>query len=76
MADNGMLILQNCMDLRKCATGPCGETYPTASNDATVAVNIKVEEVSGVEVEEEHPLPITFVRIKAEHKVRCTSVHP
>jgi hypothetical protein len=61
------------MDLRKCAPGPCGETYPTATNDATVAMNIKVEEVSDIDVEEERPVPMTFVGIKAEHEVRCMS---
>jgi hypothetical protein len=39
-------------------------------------MNIKVEEVSDVEVEEEHPVPMTFVGIKAEHEVSCMSVCP
>jgi hypothetical protein len=76
MTDKGILVLQNCMDLDKCAPGPCGETYPTAANDATVTMNIKVEEVSDIEVEDECPVPMTFVGIKAEHEVRCMSACP
>jgi hypothetical protein len=34
-------------------------------------MNVKVEEVSDIEVEEEHPVPMTFVGIKAEHEVSC-----
>jgi hypothetical protein len=50
---------------------PYGETYPT-SDDATQAKNIKAEEVSDAE-EEEDPVPMTFTKIKAEAEVSCMS---
>jgi hypothetical protein len=49
--------------------GPYGETYP-ASHDTNQAVNIKPEEMSDVEVEED-PVPITFPEIKAVSEVSC-----
>jgi hypothetical protein len=39
-------------------------------------MNIKVEEVSDVEVEDRRAVPMTFVGIKAEHEVSCVSVCP
>jgi hypothetical protein len=71
-----MVVLQNCMDLQKPVPGPCSETYPASPCDANQAMNIKVEEVSGIEAEEEDPVPTTFVGIKAEHKVSCMSMCP
>jgi hypothetical protein len=68
-----MFVLQNCMDLEKHVSAPCSETYPTSSHDANQAMNIKVEEVSDIEVEEEHPMPMSFIGIKAEHEVSCMS---
>jgi hypothetical protein len=76
MADKYAMVLQNCMDLQKHAPGPCSETFAASSHDANQAVNIKVEEVSDVEVEEERPVPMTFIGIKAEHEVSCVSVCP
>jgi hypothetical protein len=66
-----MVVLQNCMDLQKHVPGPCNETYPASSCDANQAMNIKVEEVSDVEVAEKHSVPMAFVGIKAEHEVSC-----
>jgi hypothetical protein len=43
---------------------PCDETNPT-SHDASQAISIKVEEVSGAE-DEVDPVPIPFRKIKAE----------
>jgi hypothetical protein len=68
-----MVVLQNCMDLEKRVPAPCSQTYPTSSRDANLAMNIKVEAVSDIEVEEEHPMPMTFIGIKAEHEVSCMS---
>jgi hypothetical protein len=58
--DKDMTVLQNF-----------GETYP-ASNDADQAINIKAEEVS--DADEEEPMPITFLEVKAEPEVSCMSV--
>jgi hypothetical protein len=65
-----MLILQSCRDSEKCVPVPCSDTCPTASHDANQSVNMKVEEVSDIEVEE-HPVPITFRGLKSEHEVSC-----
>jgi hypothetical protein len=62
------------MDLEKRVPGPCSETYSTSSHDAKLAMNIKVEESSDIEMEEEHPLPMSFIGIKAEHEVSHVSV--
>jgi hypothetical protein len=70
-----LMVLQNCMDLQKHVPGPHSEEYPS-SRDVNHAVNIKVEEVSDVEVEEEHPMPMTFIGIKAEHEVSYMFVCP
>ncbi|XP_023704286.1 zinc finger protein isoform X8 [Cryptotermes secundus] len=71
---------ENCMDLQKHVPGPCNETHPSSSPDANQAMNVKVEEVSDVEVEEERPVPMTFVGIKAEHEKHvpgpCSEKYP
>jgi hypothetical protein len=38
-------------------------------------VNIKAEEVSDTEEEEEDPMPITFLELKAEPEVSCMSLY-
>jgi hypothetical protein len=70
MTYKSMLILQSCRDLEKCVPVPCSETYATPSHNANQAMNIKVEELSDIEVEE-HPVPITFTGLKSEHEVSC-----
>jgi hypothetical protein len=68
-------MLQNSTTLEKDVMGPCGETYPT-SDGVNQAMNIKTEEVSDTEEEEEDPpLPMTFVEIKAEPEVRYMFLH-
>jgi hypothetical protein len=47
----------------------------SSSHDGDQAVNIKVEEVSDVE-DEEDPVPMTFVEIKVEHEVSLMSLWP
>jgi hypothetical protein len=67
MCDEGTLALQNYMDLEKGVPCLYGETYlPT--HDANQAMNIKVEEISDVELEE-GLVPVTFPEIKAEPEV-------
>jgi hypothetical protein len=73
MIDENVMVLQNYTDLEKDALGPCGETYPT-SVDANQAKNIKAEEVSDTE-EEEDPLPTTFLKMKAEAEVSSMSLY-
>jgi hypothetical protein len=74
VTDKFILVLQNSMHLEKCVQAPCSETYSTSSRDANLDMNIKVEAVSDIEVEEEHPLTMSFIGIKAEHEVSCVSV--
>jgi hypothetical protein len=69
MIDKDTMVLQNCVNVKREVWGPFGEMYP-ASHDANEAMNIKAEEVSDTE-EEEDPVAITFPKIKAEPEVSC-----
>jgi hypothetical protein len=62
MTDKGMLVLQDSAHSQEDVPGSCTETSPTSSYDGNHAINIKVEEVSDVE-EEDNP------GIKVEHAV-------
>jgi hypothetical protein len=70
-----MVVLQNCMDLEKCVPGPYNETYPASFLAANHSMNIKVEEVSIIQEEDEDPLPVSFPAVKAEFEVSCMCVH-
>jgi len=69
MIDNYVLILQNCMDSLKVEPGSCSETYVTSSHVENQVTDIKVEEGSNVEEEEEDPLLIPFTPIKSEYEI-------
>jgi hypothetical protein len=73
MSEKCMVVLQKCVDIEKRVPGPCSETYPPSSHDANQPMNMKVEEVSDVEGEEKHRVPMTLIGIKAEHEVSCMS---
>jgi hypothetical protein len=73
MIDKRMMIFQNRTNSEIEVRDPCGETNPT-SHDASQAINIKDEEVSGTE-EEAGPVPVPFLKIKAEPEVRCMSLY-
>jgi hypothetical protein len=64
-----MVVLQKCMDLMKVVPGSYSETHPTSYDD------IKVEEVTDIQEEEEDPL-LTFPVIKEQHEVSCMSLSP
>jgi hypothetical protein len=66
----GMLILQVCVDSQKDSPDSCVETCPPSSYDADHSINIKVEEISDVEVEED-PLKISLTGVETEHAVSC-----
>jgi hypothetical protein len=69
-------VTDKCMVvLQKHVPGPCSETYPASSNDAYQAMNIKVEEVSVLQEDDEDPLPISFPAVKADYEVSCMCVH-
>jgi hypothetical protein len=71
LVDKYQMFLQNYTDSENDLLGLCGETYAT-SDDADQAMNVKAEEVSDHEGEED-PVPIPFLEIKAEPKVSCVS---
>jgi hypothetical protein len=73
MTDKDVMVLQNHTNSEMELQDHCSEPNPT-SRDASQAISIKVEEVSGAE-EEEGPVPITFLKIKLEPEVRCMSVY-
>jgi hypothetical protein len=72
--DNDIMVLQKYTNAKKGVQGPCGETYPT-SDHAYQAENVKAGEVSEAE-EDENPVPIEFLEIKAEPEVSFMSVCP
>jgi hypothetical protein len=70
MTDKGMFVLQDCAHSQEDVPGSCVQALPTSSYNAFEAINMKVEEVSDVE-EEEDPLSITFPGVGAEREVSC-----
>jgi hypothetical protein len=72
MIDKDIMVLQNSTKVKKEEWDPFVETYPT-SDDVEEAKNVKAEEGSDVD-EEEDPVPITFPKIKAEPEVSCISL--
>jgi hypothetical protein len=70
MTDKGMLILQDCTHSQEDVLGSYIDTHPASSHDEIRTINIKVEEISDVELEED-PLPISFPGIETEHAVSC-----
>jgi hypothetical protein len=70
MTDKGMLILQDCTHSQEHVLGSYIDTHPPSSHNEFHTINIKVEEISDVELEED-PLPISFPGIEAEHAVSC-----
>jgi hypothetical protein len=73
MIDKDMIFLQNSTIVKKELRGPFGEMY-LAFCDADQAMNIKSEKVSDTE-EEEDPMPVTFLEIKADPEVSCMSLY-
>jgi len=69
MIDNDMLILQNCMDFLKVKLGSCSETCLSSSHNENEVVDIKDEDCSVGEGEEEDPLPIPFAPMNPEYDV-------
>jgi hypothetical protein len=72
MIDKDVVVLQNCLQLLEVVSASYIETCLT-SHDGNQVIDIEVEEVTGMQ-EEEDPLSVTFPVIKPEHGVSCTSV--
>lgn len=69
MIDEGMMVLQNCVDFVKVEPGSISETSSHDGNQT----DIKVEENSDTQ-EVEDPLLITLPGIKVECEVSCVTV--
>jgi hypothetical protein len=69
----GLIVLQNPTDFEM-VPGLCAEKCPASSDDTYPAISIKDEVLSDAE-EEKYPVPITFVKIKAEPEVSWVCVH-
>jgi hypothetical protein len=70
---DGMVVLQNYMDILKSEPGPCTGTCQMSSDEGKQFVGIKVEEVADMR-EEEDPEPTTSPLIKTESAVSCLCV--
>jgi hypothetical protein len=75
MTDDGMMVLQKCLDIKKYLPGSHSEGCASSSHSGAQAGNIKVEEFSDIE-DRKDPVPMTVVGIKAEHEVSCMSLCP
>jgi hypothetical protein len=64
-----MVVLQDYTDSLNIEAGSCNQTCVTSSCDGTEAIDIKTEDISDVE-EEQDPMPT----INAEPEVGCMSV--
>jgi hypothetical protein len=65
---DGMVGLQNCMDILKSEPGSCIGTCQMSSDDGNQVVGIKVEGFTDIKVEED-PGPAKSTGINAEHVV-------
>ena len=65
---DGLVTLQNCMDILKSEPGSCIGTCQMSSDNGNQVVGIKVEGASDIKVEED-PGPAKSTGIKAEHGV-------
>jgi hypothetical protein len=61
------------LDSQKDVPGSRSDACASSHHDGDQAVNIKVEELSDME-DEQDPAPMTFVEIKAEHEVSFISL--
>jgi hypothetical protein len=69
ISEKDVMVFQSYTNSENILVDPYGETYP-ASHDANQAMNVKAEAVSDAE-EEEDPVPVTYIEIKAEPEVSC-----
>jgi hypothetical protein len=65
---DGLVGLQNCMDILKSEPGSYIGTYQMSSDDGNQVLGVKVEGVTDIKVEED-PWLATPTGIKAEHAV-------
>ena len=70
---NGVVGLQNCIDILKSEPGLSFGTCQMSSDDGNQFVGVKVEDVTDIKVEED-PWPSTSTGIKTELAVSCMSL--
>jgi hypothetical protein len=71
---DGVMVLQNCMDVLKSEPGPCTGTCQISSDDGGNEVTVKRgEEVTCIKVEEDS-WPATSTGIETEPAVSCVRV--
>ena len=63
--DRGFVVVQIAMDLVTGESGSCSKTCLTSAGDAHEVLNIKVEDGTDIEEEEEIPMPV-FCAVKVE----------
>jgi hypothetical protein len=75
MTDQGVMALQNCVDLKKDESGGCSKTCPEYSHEGNGDIRIKTEVGSDGEVED-NAVTASLQRIEAECEVSFKSVYP
>ena len=70
---DGMVVLQNCMDILKSEPGPCSGSCQMSSDNGNQVIGIKVEESADMK-EEEDPWPAKSTGIETEPAVSCLCV--
>jgi hypothetical protein len=73
--DKVMVILQISTDVLKVEPGLYSETRLASSYDGYEATDIKVEQISDKE-DDEDPVPVIYPAVKDKHKVSCMLVCP
>jgi hypothetical protein len=72
---DGVVDLQNCMDILKSEPGPGTDTYQISSDNGNQVDGKRGEEVTYIK-EEEDPWPATSTGIETEPAVSCLCVCP
>jgi hypothetical protein len=75
MTDNGVVVLQNCMDLPKLVPDSCSETSQTSLCDGNEAMVVKVEDGTDILVQEEKD-PLLIHEVSCEGVIACTAPPP
>jgi hypothetical protein len=70
---DGLVVLQNCLDIVKSEPGSCTATCLMSYDDGNQVVGIKVEHDTDIKLEED-PGQTTSTAVKTEPAVSCTSV--
>ena len=73
MTDNGVVVLQNCMDLPKLVPDSCSEICQTSLCDGNEAMVVKVED--GTEIQEEKD-PLLIHEVSCEGVIVCMYLPP